>query len=542
MQDNKFEDISTAATPKTRAPHQEQRTVPALTVISHPTPQRAGERLLLDTLATGGTVAVSRIGPDFLRPGGSLGMPLADTFISRKPLLLESIAHGGVRLRVEEGGTLVRVGDTPLTGAQEFSHEELTQGVPVVLADRVVLLLHLTLASDAPSSEQLGMVGYSVGARRVREDITRVADLKVPVLIRGETGTGKELVARAIHQQSPRRDAPFLSVNLGALPKDLAAAELFGARKGAYTGAAQEREGYFRASHGGTLFLDEVGEAPLEVQVLLLRVLETGEIYPVGGHTPVPVDVRLITATDADLQERIRQDLFKAPLLHRLAGFEIQVPALRERREDIGVLFHHFARQELEALGEAHRLEAESAQAEPWLPWSLAVRLVRYAWPGNIRQLRNLTRQIIIGSRGLPRLQVSPRLEQELDAALPPRRVSAPAPAAPSKEPAASPEPEPAAAARRKPSEVTDEELLQALRATSWDLKAAANHLGITRPSLYLLIDKSPSLRTAGDLSTEEISRCFKECAGDMDAMVQRLEVSRRGLQRRLRELGLTSA
>jgi two-component system nitrogen regulation response regulator GlnG len=282
------------------------------------------------------------------------------------------------------------------------------------------------------------------------------------------------------------------------------------------------------------------------VQVLLLRVLESGEIYPVGSHTPIPVDVRLITATDADLEERINQDLFKAPLLHRLAGFEIQVPALSERREDIGVLFHHFARQELEALGEAHRLEAESAQAEPWLPWSLAVRLVRFGWPGNIRQLRNMTRQIIIGSRGLPRLQATPRLEQELDAAVPLQRVSAPAapamnrPAA-TRSPAPPPEPEPAAGARRKPSEVTDAELLGALRATSWDLKAAANRLGITRPSLYLLIDKSPSMRTAGDLSSDEITRCFEECQGDVDAMVQRLEVSKRGLQRRLRELGLTN-
>jgi two-component system nitrogen regulation response regulator GlnG len=546
MPENKFEDISTAATPKTRAPQQASHPVPALTVISHPTPQRAGERLLLDTLATGGTVAVSRIGPDFLRPGSTLGMPLADTFISRKPLLFESITGGGVRLRVEEGGTLVRVGETQLTGSREFGPEELARGVPLVLADRVVLLLHPTLAQDSQASGELGMVGYSAGARRVREDIARVADLKVPVLIRGETGTGKELVARAIHQHSPRRDASFLSVNLGALPKDLAAAELFGARKGAYTGAAQDREGYFRAANGGTLFLDEVGEAPLEVQVLLLRVLETGEIYPVGSHTPIPVDVRLITATDADLEERIRQDLFKAPLLHRLAGFEIQVPALSERREDIGVLFLHFARQELESLGEAHRLEAANSQAEPWLPWSLAVRLVRFAWPGNIRQLRNMTRQIIIGSRGLPRLQASPRLEQELDAAAPPRRASTPA-APPANRPTAAgspaypPEPEPAAAPRRKPSEVTDAELLEALRATSWDLKAAANRLGITRPSLYLLIDKSPSLRTAGDLSSEEITRCFEECEGDVDAMVQRLEVSKRGLQRRLRELGLTS-
>jgi two-component system nitrogen regulation response regulator GlnG len=536
MQEKKFTDISTAATPN-RAIEQVLRPVPALTIVSHPTPYRAGERLLLAALSAGGSVAVSRIGPDFIRPGGTLGMPLADTFISRKPLVFGPGANGGVKLTVEEGGTLVQVGDTPLVGTQEFTAADLAAGVPLVLAERVVLLLHQALSAELPAAEDLGMVGHSAGTRRVREDICRVADLKVPVLIRGETGSGKELVARAIHQRSPRRAAPFISVNLGALPKELASAELFGARKGAYTGATQDREGFFRAAHGGTLFLDEVGEAPPEVQVLLLRVLETGEVYPVGGHAPVSVDVRLITATDADLEERIRQDLFKAPLLHRLAGYEIQVPALRDRREDIGVLFHHFAREELESLGEAHRLDSTASQTDPWIPPDLAVRLVRYLWPGNVRQLRNVTRQIIIGSRGLPRLQATPRIEQELSSSVTPlpQRYSG-TPASPTKEPSPSQEPP---AARRKPSEVTDEELLAALRGTSWDLKAAADRLGISRPSLYMLIDRSPSLRTAGDLTPEEITRCFKECNGDLDAMVQRLEVSKRGLQRRVRELGL---
>jgi two-component system nitrogen regulation response regulator GlnG len=539
MQEKKFTDISTAATP-TRATEQASRPVAALTLISHPAPHRAGERLLLSAVATGGTVSVSRVGPDFTRPGGTLGMPLVDTFVSRKPLLFEPAPHGGVRLRVEEGGTLVQVGDTPLVGAQEFSARDLMTGVPLVLAERIVLLLHQVLSPEPVSTEELGMVGSGAGTRRVREDILRVADLKVPVLIRGETGSGKELVARAIHQRSPRRDAPFISVNLGALPKELAAAELFGARKGAYTGATQDREGFFRAAHGGTLFLDEVGEAPPEVQVLLLRVLETGEVYPVGGHSPVAVDVRLITATDADLQERIRQELFKAPLLHRLAGFEIQVPPLRERREDLGVLFHHFAREELEALGEARRLEEAASQTEPWLPAPLAVQLVRFTWPGNVRQLRNVARQLVIGSRGLPRLQATPRLEQELSSSVTPiPQRSGGASASPEQEPVVSQEQGPS---RRKPSDVTEQELLEALRSTSWDLKAAAERLGIARPSLYVLIERSSSLRTAGDLSPEEISRCFQECNGNLDAMVRKLEVSRRGLQRRVRELGLGDA
>ncbi|ATB29975.1 sigma 54-interacting transcriptional regulator [Melittangium boletus] len=538
MKDKPFTDISTAATPR-RERAEPSRPVPALTIVSHPTPHRAGERLLLGALLSGGSVAVSRVGPDFTPSGATLGLPLADTFLSRKPLVFESTGSGGVRLRAEAGGTPVWVEDAPLVGSRELGPEALALGVPIVLAERVVLLLHLTSSSEAlVVQDDLGMVGQGQGTRRVREDVVRVADLKVPVLIRGETGSGKELVARAIHQRGPRRRGPFVSVNLGAIPKELAAAELFGARKGAYTGATQEREGFFRAAHGGTLFLDEVGEAPPEVQVMLLRVLETGEVYPVGGHSAVAVDVRLITATDADLEERIRQGFFKAPLLHRLAGYEIQVPPLRERREDIGLLFQHFARQEGESLGDGQGLESLSSASEPWLPSSLAVRLVRFSWPGNVRQLRNLARQLVIGSRGQGALKATPRMERELDAGITLPPSASPGVAAPRGEPerAAPPEPE---GSRRKPSEVTDAELIEALRASGWDLKAAAQRLGITRPSLYVLIDKSPSLRTAGDLSVEEISRCFQECGGDLDEMTRRLEVSKRGLQRRVRELGL---
>jgi two-component system nitrogen regulation response regulator GlnG len=511
-------------------------TVPVLTVVAHPQLQRVGDRLLLESLATAGRpVALARNAPDFSRPGGLLSLPLGDPFISRTPVQFEAAPEGGVRLFVPEDSTQVRVATEPLVGRREFSREEVAAGVPLVLAERVVLLLHLaSTAWDAPSTEDLGIVGQGEGIRLVRENITRVADLNVPVLIRGETGTGKELVARAIHDHGPRRAGPFVSVNLGALVKDLVSAELFGAEKGAYTGATKDREGFFRAAQGGTLFLDEVGEAPPEAQTALLRVLEMGEIYPVGGHTPVPVDVRLVSATDADLEARIEAREFKAPLLHRLAGYEVHVPPLRARREDIIPLFLHFARQELEATGEAGRLSSSEPRAEPWLPAALAVRLVRYAWPGNVRQLRNVARQLVIGSRGLTRLRADARLEQLLDAeALPvPGRTPAPgeAPAPVSAEPKAP---------RRKPSEVGEQELLEALRASSWDLKATADWLGIPRPSVYVLIDKSPLIRTARDLSAEEITRCYHECGGDLDRMVQRLEVSRRALQRRVRELGL---
>ncbi|WP_223642073.1 sigma 54-interacting transcriptional regulator [Corallococcus sp. EGB] len=572
MSHDPLADISTAAMQERGGSRGAPREVPALTVVSHPVPRRVGDRRLLDALGVGRAVALSRNAPDFAKPGSALGLPLADPFVSRKPLELSALPDGGVRLAVPEDGTHVVAAGALLQGARDFAPAELKEGVALELSGRVVLLLHLVELDGEGAADALGMVGESAGLRRLRKHIERVADLPVPVLIRGETGTGKELVAQAIHRLGPRRAGRFISVNLGAIPKELAAAELFGARKGAYSGATRDREGFFGAAHGGTLFLDEVGEAPPEVQVMLLRVLETGELYPVGASQPVTVDVRLIAATDAHLEEQIRDGRFKAPLLHRLAGYDLRVPALRERREDVGRLFFHFAREELAALGEAARLDTEDPHAEPWLPAPLASRLVRAAWPGNIRQLRNLTRQLVIGSRGQAQLQLDPQLDEALGAetsgtaaaasgaaaragapVAPARGAGAPevreatGPAGGVASPSASSrgvdtaQAREAAVPRRKPSQVTEAELLAALRASAWDLKATADALGIPRPSVYDLIERSPNLRTAGDLGADEITRCFEACGGDLGAMARTLEVSRRALGRRLKELGFTA-
>jgi two-component system, NtrC family, nitrogen regulation response regulator GlnG len=505
----------------------------ALTLVSHAVARRAGERLLLDMLSRGREVELSRNAPDFVRPGDTLGGPLADPFLSRKPLRLAPLKAGGLRLGVPEGGTRVSVAGAATSGWRDIGPDEIAAGVAIELGDRITLLLHRA-APDMPGGGggASPLLGESAGIREVRRGIERVAGLEVPVLIRGETGTGKELVARAIHQQSPRRSARFVSVNLGAVPKELAAAELFGARRGAFTGASHDRGGFFAAAQGGTLFLDEVGEAPPEVQAMLLRVLETGEFYPVGASTPVATNARVVAATDAQLEAQISEGRFKAPLLHRLAGYDLRMPALRERREDVGPLFYHFAREQLETLGEAHRLEPESPQAgPPWLPAALAARLLTYEWPGNVRQLRNVTRQLVIDGRGEPCLRLDARLAVELTVATP--AVGAPPRGRPS-----APEP---SAPRRKPSEVSEQELFSALETNRWDLRATAERLGISRPSLYDLIDKSPRLRTAGDLSAAEIARSFRECGGDLDEMVRRLQVSRRALARRVRELGLAA-
>jgi two-component system, NtrC family, nitrogen regulation response regulator GlnG len=504
--------------------------VPALTIVSHPHARRAGERCLLDAVALGGELALSRNAPDFFPPGSALGSPLGDPFISRQPIRFAAGTAGAIRLTAAPGATPVTA-ELAIGDGAELTPDQLANGVVLELAGRVVVLLHLVERGDEVAGDALGMLGHSAGIHRVRVALERLDDLTVPVLIRGETGTGKELVARALHDRSSRRAGPFVSVNLGAIPRELAAAELFGAVRGAYTGATREREGLFRAAHGGSLFLDEIGEAPPEIQVMLLRVLETGELYPVGGDRPVASHARLIAATDAPLERQIDDGRFKAPLLHRLAGYEIQVPPLRARRDDIGVLVYHFARQELEAIGEAHRLQPSDPYDRPWLPAAIAARLVGHGWPGNVRELRNVIRQLVLGSRGNARLRLDAQLSGKLSAAA--RHAVVPAEATPSVSPGA---------VRRKPAEVTEHELVEALRAHAWDLQAAADQLQIRRSSMYDLLERYPHIQTAGSLGADEIERCFQAHGDDLDAMAAELQVSRRALQRRVKELRLVAA
>jgi two-component system, NtrC family, nitrogen regulation response regulator GlnG len=504
-------------------------TAPALTILYHPDVRRVGERVVLSEIVLGREALVSRHDPEFSPPGQASGAPLSDHHISRQPIRFLPAAEGAVTLATAGSRTRVEADGALVLQTREIPAAALWSGVILELSGRIVLLLHLASRLLADASARFGLVGENDGLARVRGDVRRVADLDVPVLLRGETGTGKELIAQAIHDAGRRRNGPFAAVNLGAVPPTLVASELFGSVKGAFTGSVQSQEGWFRRAHGGTLFLDEVGEAPAEVQVMLLRALETGEIHPVGSQTTVRVDVRVVAATDANLEERVRREQFRAPLLHRLAGYEIWLPPLRERRDDIGRLLIHFLRQELDTIGEPHLLTPapDAPTAGLWLPPKLVARLARYDWPGNVRQLRNVARQLVIGSRGLPRLEIGPSIE---------RLLRDPGGPSPQVFPIPQPQPQPD---RRKPSEVTGEELITALRTCRWDLQATAEALRISRTSLYALIEADPRIRKTGDLKTEEIVICHQECGGDLNAMVDRLEVSKKALGRRLREMGL---
>nr|HRC86106.1 sigma-54 factor interaction domain-containing protein [Thermoanaerobaculia bacterium] len=261
--------------------------VPGLTIAWHPDPARIGDRVALTELAAGREASLSRLSPAFFPAGGGEPRPLEDTFLSRSPMLLslQEGGAGGMTLSPGQARTRLIADGEPVEGRRSFSRAELERGVALLLADRVLLLLHLQLPFSLERPPSYGLVGESASLGRVRTAIARVADLEVPVLLSGETGTGKELVAQALHVAGPRRKGPFLTINLGAVPTSLAASELFGAASGAFTGAQRRRAGYFEQAHGGTLFLDEIGEAPSEVQVLLLRALETGEIQPVGAES-----------------------------------------------------------------------------------------------------------------------------------------------------------------------------------------------------------------------------------------------------------------
>ena len=241
--------------------------------------------------------------------------------------------------------------------------------------------------SEIESSE---IIGAAASMQEVFRAIGRLSRSNITVLINGESGTGKELVAHALHKHSPRAGKPFIAINTAAIPKDLLESELFGHEKGAFTGAQASRKGRFEQADGGTLFLDEIGDMPAELQTRLLRVLQDGTFYRVGGHNSIKVDVRIIAATHQDLDRRVEEKLFREDLYHRLNVIRIHLPAIRERSEDIGLLTRHFLQLAANELNV--EVKTLSAEAEGFLS--------RLRWPGNVRQIENTCRWLTVMSAG----------------------------------------------------------------------------------------------------------------------------------------------
>ena len=246
------------------------------------------------------------------------------------------------------------------------------------------------VSAEVAESPQSEIIGEAPAMQEVFRAIGRLSNSNITVLINGESGTGKELVAQALHKHSPRRNNKFIALNMAAIPHDLIESELFGHEKGAFTGAAQRREGRFEQANGGTLFLDEIGDMPPEAQTRLLRVLADGEFYRVGGHIAVKVDVRIIAATHQNLETLVSENRFREDLYHRLNVIRVHLPRLADRREDIPELMQHFfhsAAKELEM--EPKTLTPEAEEFLYGLPW-----------PGNVRQLENICRWLTVMAAG----------------------------------------------------------------------------------------------------------------------------------------------
>lgn len=242
-------------------------------------------------------------------------------------------------------------------------------------------------SSDAPVPE---ILGQAPAMQEVFRAIGRLAQSHATVLITGESGSGKELVARALHRHSLRATGPFIALNTAAIPKDLLESELFGHERGAFTGAAAQRRGRFEQADEGTLFLDEIGDMPSDLQTRLLRVLSDGQFYRVGGHTPIKVNVRVIAATHQDLEVRVSEGLFREDLFHRLNVIRLRLPALRERREDIPLLVRHFMQKSARELGVEAKGVSEAALKT----------LVNLPWSGNVRQLENVSHYLTVMAPG----------------------------------------------------------------------------------------------------------------------------------------------
>lgn len=337
--------------------------------------------------------------------------------------------------------------------------ETLTDMSEIVRQQEEILALKRTLRLN---EDNHGMVGKSAPMQQMLELIDNVAQTQAPVMIRGESGTGKELVARAIHERGQRRRRPFVKVNCAALNENLLESELFGHAKGAYTGADRARMGRFESAHGGTIFLDEIGDIPPHTQVKLLRVLEEKEIERVGENRPISVDVRVVTATNRDLEGLIQEGGFREDLYFRINVFPLSVPALRERREDVPVIVQHFLRLN----------NAKTGKRILGLTPEAMEKLVAYDWPGNVRELRNAIEYafVLCHSGAISSQHLPPKVVYE--------NLCAP--------------PHPSSTATRPSQQAEDHRsvLLTALRESNGNQSAAARILGVSRVTVWKRIKK----------------------------------------------------
>lgn len=384
---------------------------------------------------------------DMRLPDGD-GIELVRHINARFPNLPVAVitAHGNMQTAVE----------AMKAGAFDFVSKPVDLEV---LRRLVTTALKLGMPATGHPDARL-LLGDSAPIEQIRRLVAKVARSQAPVFISGESGTGKELVARMIHQQGPRSDGAFVAVNCGAIPPDLMESELFGYKKGSFTGATADKAGLFQVAQGGTLFLDEVADLPLEMQVKLLRAIQEKAVRPVGAHTEISVDTRIISATHKDLGDLVGQNLFRQDLFYRINVIDLSLPPLREIQQDIPLLVEHFL----------SHIAHQSGCSKPELDAEVLHRLSSYDFPGNVRELENILERAVAlcdGNRILPDdMQLSSR----------PRKVPE----------AASPEGRPL---EDYLDEIERQAILQTLEEHHWNRTVAAKKLGMSLRSLrYRLV------------------------------------------------------
>jgi len=407
----------------------------------------------------------------------------------------------------------VEINGVPASAPLHLAAAQVEDGVILGLGRAVLVCLHW-MRCLPQANEVAGFLGVGTAAIRARTLIRQAAATDASVLLLGETGTGKEVAARAIHALSRRATNSMVSVNMAALNESLAAADLFGAARGAYTGAQNARAGLFAEAQESTLFLDEIGNAPPGVQPMLLRVLETGDYRPLGASRDQQSSARLIAATDQD----VYGSGFNAALLRRLESFLIHLPPLHARREDLGLLIVNLL----------------PADGPSLLPSTLVTQLLCYHWPGNVRQLMHVIKRLLLALR----IGETPELAELTDAAT--RQYASSSAHQPDASNALEPsDPSAPQSARRKLADISDSEVLQAMIDNDWYIQGAAQALRVSRPSMYKLLAAHPAIRPASAITAAEIHAALDACGDDIEDCAARLQTPAEALRRHLRGLKL---
>jgi two-component system nitrogen regulation response regulator GlnG len=494
-------------------------------VLAHPDAGRVGDFATLFDGVAGeerGRVSISRAELEFRAPDGRLTGALESRRISRTPLQL-SRQGAGLRLHLPPKPA-VEVNGVPLQGDCIVGPSELEVGVVVLFGKDLALCIGWMEIPDQVRSVP-GLLGESAAIQRLREQIHQVASVDVPVLLRGATGVGKELVAAAIHKLGPRSRRAYVAVNVAGFPATMAASELFGHARGAFTGAIEARDGYFAQAEGGSLFLDEIGDVSFDVQALLLRAIQEGVIQPLGGKLR-QVDVRLIAATDSDLESAVARREFREPLLRRFS-YAIHIPPLRARREDVGILFYRFLRDRLKSMGDSERLS--SVDGEPFVPAAYVARLALYEWPGNVRELANVAVKLAIENRGRARAVISE--EQWATIRQRPGGADSEALREGLPQPGATRSGVDQETATETKLSLSDHEIMSALELEDFRRERAARRLGVSKSFLYRRLIGTVMAPKADDIPVADLQAVLDACEGDVGAAAKRLRISSRALR-----------